>query len=68
MATGGYQTPGIDEPTGFGSDSVEGPNERTAGFTGGNAPLFGIDYKRLAALRGVCCSLARYRGLGTDIL
>ncbi len=46
MATGGYQTPSLDEPTGFGSDSVESSSDRISGVA--SAPLFGIDYKRYA--------------------
>ena len=47
MASGGYQTPSLEEPTGFGSDSVS--DDRRGSTMGGgvaSAPLFGIDYKR----------------------
>lgn len=46
MASGGYQAPSLEEPTGFGSDSV--PDDRRGSAMGGvaSAPLFGIDYKR----------------------
>lgn len=49
MATGGYNASFDENPTGFGSDSIE-EGERSSngggGYTGDSAPLFGIDYKR----------------------
>ena len=44
MATGGYQAPSLDTPTGFGNDPADNPN--ISGSNISSAPLFGIDYKK----------------------
>jgi len=44
MASGRYQAPSLEEPTGFGNVSSDSRN--ASGSSIASPPLFGIDYKK----------------------
>jgi len=44
MASGGYQAPSLEEPTGFGNESSDSHNTSSSNIA--SPPPFGIDYKK----------------------